>query len=484
MKKILLTAGILSTLIFSSCSQDFLNTQPESTINDDQLETSSAGLTGLIDGIYTSLHSTNLSVVGSHEDSGHKSVLAAMDMMSNDNMMTKSHWYGSFYSYLGRVESSTRSRLMWYMYYPQIKICNFVINAAEANGINASNKYAYAQAKALRAYMYFMLARIYGPTFKGNLSENCIPIYLQHTFTGRARATVSEVYNLIKTDLTTSIGLLDGFERLNKEKINKSVAQAFLAQVALEMGDYALAASSAHAARISYIQPSEVQWKSGFYDLDAVPDAMWGCYINQQNTTFVNSFFAHFDNTNINGYAGGLAVYKGIDRRLYDLIPVTDYRKSVFQGTAGAAPYTALPKYASTKFVDRTPSKTEGDYIYLRASEMYYIEAEALARVGNEVGAKDVLNEIELLRNPSFIAAETGSALIDKIILQKRIEMWGEGCAWFDMKRLGVGLVRDYVGSNHVAFGKKDYPANSPKFIFQIPQAEMLANPLMVQNPE
>ena len=484
MRKIILTIGAFSTVFFSSCSQDFLNTEPQSTFNDQQLSTSSAGLTGLVDGIYTNLHSSGLSVPGSHEDHGHKSILSAMDLMSNDNMMTKSHWYGSFYSYLGRVESNTRSRLMWNMYYPQIKVCNTVINSVESAGVNESNKYVYAQAKALRGYMYFMLARIYGPTFVGNGAKDCVPIYTSVSLEGKARASVSDVYSLIKTDLTTAIGLLDGFQRSNKEKVNKSVAQAFLAQVALEMGDYSLAASSAHAARIDYSQPSESQWKSGFYDLDAVPDAMWGCYINQQNTTFVNSFFAHFDNTNLDGYAGGLAVYKGIDRRLYDSIPATDFRKSVFQANSGDAPYTDLPKYANLKFIDNTQSRTEGDYIYLRASEMYYIEAEALARLGNEAGARTLLSEIEVLRNPSFTVTETGNALIDKIILQKRIEMWGEGCAWFDMKRLGVGLVRTYTGNNHVTFGRKDYPANSPKFLFQIPQAEILANPLIVQNPE
>ena len=36
---------------------------------------------------------------------------------------------------------------------------------------------------------------------------------------------------------------------------------------------------------------------------------MWGGILTVE-TTFVASYFAHFDNTDVNGYAGGLAVYK------------------------------------------------------------------------------------------------------------------------------------------------------------------------------
>ena len=74
--------------------------------------------------------------------------------------------------------------------------------------------------------------------------------------------------------------------------------------------------------------------------------------------------------------------------------------------------------------------------------------------------------------------------LINEILLQKRIELWGEGCAWFDMKRLGVALERNYIGSNHViAAAKLDIPAGDPRFVFQIPQSEILANPNVTQNP-
>src|SRR5690606_25647713 len=130
-------------------------------------------------------------------------------------------------------------------------------------------------------------------------------------------------------------------------------------------------------------------------------------------------------------------------------------------------------------------NRTSGDYIYLRSALMYYIEAEALARAGNENQARQVLFEITKERDPSYtLSANSGEALIDEIILQKRIEMWGEGFAWFDLKRLNKGVDRNYSGSNHV-FAKLVIPAGDNKFKFMIPQAEIDANPeILPNNPE
>lgn len=480
MKKLLIIT--MSLLVLTSCEKDFLDTQPESTINDEQLGTSAEANKAIIAGIYSAIRSYGLSIPGSHEDYGHKSILVATDMMSNDMLMTKSSWYGSFYNYLGRTQTNSRSKLAWSIYYPQIKTANTVINAIPSDTDDANLKALKGQALALRGYFYFMLARMYGPTYVGNESKLSVPLYTDVSLEGKARATVAEVYTVIEKDLVDSIELLDGFTRANKDGLDKSVAQAFLADVYLEEGKYALAATTAHAARQGYTLLNETDWNTGFYDITTGGETMWGATITSAQSTFVASFFSHFDNTNDSGYAGGLQIFKNIDVRLYNSIPATDYRKKAFVPAGGNPLYPALPQYANTKF--RDPTVDSGDYIYLRSASLYYIEAEALARSGNEAGAKQVLYDITVTRNPAYtLSANSGSALINEIILQKRIELWGEGYAWFDMKRLGVGLTRDYVGSNHIAFGKFNYAAGSNNFIFQVPQAEIDANPLIVQSP-
>lgn len=483
MKKIIfnlfLAAGLLSA---SSCSRDYLNTDLESTVNGDQLAQSSAGLTGLMDGIYTALHSYGQANAAGHEDFGHKSILSGLDMMSNDMLMTKFSWFGYFYDYSGRVQASSRTKLVWNTYYPVIKSSNSIINNVDEATATKDVKYALGQALAVRGLSYFMLARVFGPTYVGHESDLCVPIYTEPTTEGKARSKVSEVYSLIVSDLTRAVADLQGFNRSTKDKINQSVAQGILAEVYLEMGKYADAAAMAHAAKQNYPVIPQSQYLSGFYDLTTVDDVMWGATITSDNTTFVASFFSHFDNTNTSGYAGGLALYKGIDKRLYDAIPTTDYRKKAFVAPGGNASYPDLPAYANLKFID--PTVDAGDYVYMRAAEMYYIEAEALAKSGNEAQARQVLYDITSKRDSGYkLSTNTGSALINEIILQKRIEMWGEGCAWFDMKRLGVSLDRAYSGTNHPSFGQIKKAAGSSAFLFQIPQAEIDTNPNIVQNP-
>lgn len=472
----------MSLLILTGCSKDFLDTQPESTINDEQLGTSAAANKAIIAGIYSALRSYGLSISGNHEDYGHKSILSATDLMGNDELMTKSSWYGSFYNYLGRTQTNSRSKLAWSMYYPQIKTANTVIAAIPADTDDASLKSLRGQALALRGYFYFMLARMYGPTYVGNEAKLCVPLYTGVTLEGKARATVGEVYVVIEKDLVESIQLLQGFTRANKDGLDQSVAQAFLADVYLEMGKYAQAADFAHKARQNYSLLSKADWNTGFYDITTGNETMWGATITSAQSTFVASFFSHFDNTNDSGYAGGLGIYKNIDKSFYESISNTDYRKAAFVPPAGSTTYPALPAYANTKF--RDPTVDSGDYIYVRSASLYYIEAEALARSGNEGTAKQVLYDITITRDPSYVlSTKTGAALINEIIFQKRIELWGEGYAWFDMKRLGVALNRDYVGSNHPAFGKLNIPAGDNRFTFQVPQAEIDANPLIVQSP-
>jgi len=117
----------------------------------------------------------------------------------------------------------------------------------------------------------------------------------------------------------------------------------------------------------------------------------------------------------------------------------------------------------------------EGDYIYIRASSLYYIEAEALARLGQTAQARQVLYDITSVRDTGYtLSTNSGQSLIDEIILQKRIELWGEGLAYFDLLRLNKGIDRRDVGFEQSA--NYNVPANSRVMIIPIPQKEREAN--------
>src|SRR5699024_5255301 len=238
--------------------------------------------------------------------------------------------------------------------------------------------------------------------------------------------------------------------------------------------NYGKAAQYANLARAGYSPMSEAGLMDGFSNIGN-SNWMWGADITGATSSVFASFFSHMDNTN-EGYAGLLEVYRIIDPRLYNQIPDTDIRKEWFLAEA-EGPY---PQYAHMKF--RDPSFFEGDYIYMRADEFYLLEAEALAH-SDEGAAKALLEEFVKTRNPEFSAAGlSGDALFKEIRFQRRLELWGEGGEWWEMKRHGDDLVRDYDGTLHPRFGRFNYPASSDKFYYQIPQDELNGNP-DVSNP-
>ncbi|GGH21458.1 RagB/SusD family nutrient uptake outer membrane protein [Sphingobacterium alkalisoli] len=481
MKKKNIIYLLLVGTLFSSCSKEFLNVDPQSTINPDQLGSSPAATLGTLKGVFATLRSALTTGYAGHEDYGHKGVLSVIDLMGNDVIMDNLNWGGFNYNYTGRVSTNSRSHFPWFTYYTQIKNVNTIVNNVAPDTEDADLKAIRGQALALRGYFHFMLARIYGPTYLGNASNLSVPINAAEL--SSKRNTVEEVYSQIETDLKDAIVALDGYSRPSKEMVDKSVAQAFLADVYLEMGKYADAAELANQARQSYSLLTEDGWKNGFYDINQA-ETMWGADLNAELTTFVASFFSHFDNTN-EGYSEGGNI--SIDRRLYDAMPSTDLRKSMFLGSEGGE-YDGVDysPYISLKFRDLTSDRTQGDYIYLRSALMYYIEAEGLAKSNNEAGARDALFEITSKRDPQYVkSTKSGQALIDEIILQKRIELWGEGFAYFDIKRLGEGVVRDYSGSNHPTYGKFNIPTGDSRLLFMIPQAEVDANPdILPNNPQ
>ena len=116
---------------------------------------------------------------------------------------------------------------------------------------------------------------------------------------------------------------------------------------------------------------------------------------------------------------------------------------------------------------------------------MILIEAEAKARLGNEGGAKTLLYALQKNRDVNAVqSVNTGSALIDEILVERRKELFMEnGIEWFDAKRLGRAMVRNgnhrLKGVNNITGKTYDLQANDIRFLLKIPQAEIDANPLI-----
>ena len=478
--KAIILLSVFFTLV--GCSDDFLDTQPADTISSTQLASNPAALGAILNGVYANLRTFGIGGQTQHIDYGHRGVLAGLDMMGGDMSMSAFHWYAFWNNYDGREQTSTRTRIIWNTYYTQVAEVNSIINAISSDTDDASGKAFRGQALALRGFFTFNAARIYAHTYIGHEGDLCIPLPTGESFDGKPRSTVLDVYSQIVADLEEAVVLLEGYSRTTKQEVDLAVAQAFLASVYLEMGNWTAAASMANAARSTYGVMSADEYMSGFADING-SEVMWGADIDAESSTIFASFFSHFDNTN-NGYAGALAVHKVIDASLYDQMSNTDVRKALFLDRFGTVNQMADPTgsigeleltpYSNIKFRDAT--FFEGDYIYFRSAEVYLIEAEALARMG-DANAAQVLFDLVGTRDTGYsLSTATGDALVEEIYLQRRVELWGEGRSWFDLKRLKKPLMRDYEGSNHASFGLFNFEPEANEFRFQIPEDEINAN--------
>lgn len=478
-------AAITIATVINSCSSD-LNTLPEGDISGEQLNDDQSKPEKILGGIYLDLRSNGAGGTTSHSDFGIMAIKAGADLMSNDVIQATNQHLGMFYNYEATNASNLASEIVWTTFYARIFIINKLLDDLQTD-TSAKNRAIKGQLLALRAYSYFYLVRFYANDYKGHPSDPGLPLVLtgSNQSQGLPRSTVSEVYGQIIKDIEESIVLLDSFARPSRAQIDQRTAKAIAAEVFLQTGDYVKAGKYAAEGKQGIPLMTEDDYTTtGFSNINN-PEVIWGFHNNVSTMSIGNyyaSFFSMFDNTN-EGYAGAAQIRKLIDKRLYEAIPATDYRKKVFNGSQNAS-YTFngktknYPAYVSWKFKD--PSLFEGDYIYIRASSLYYIEAEALARQGREAEARQILFDITSKRDKSYLlSSKSGNELINEIVLQKRIELWGEGYAWFDMKRLNTPLERIYPGTNHT-FGR--FNLTPDKFRFQIPNKEINNNPQIKQN--
>lgn len=469
----------LFSLALVSCSEDFLEKDFRSEFSNQTLEDLANSNPEAVLTIADGLEAGNIFFLNDfstadhgnmHDEFGHMGYNLGFDLSSNDMVQTLSHWFVNYYNYTARNEASLRTDAVWQFYYRVIFNMNSGLALVPEGVENSELREIRGRMLAMRAFAYFQLVRVYS---NGDLG---IPLYT-HDEALSSRQPVEAIKALILSDLEEAYSLLDGYVRPNKTMVNREVVAGFLARYHLEYGNYTEAASYAAIARTSYSPMGASGLSDGFNKIGNA-EWMWGADINSTTSTYYASFFSQIGNLNP-GYAGLLGSYKAVDKRIYDAISTTDLRKNWFVDAGN--PY-GLPQYANVKFIDDTDF--EGDYVFMRAAEMYLIEAEAKAHF-DEAGARQVLHQLVVTRDPSYtLSTNSGTALLNEIQHHRKVELWGEGFAFFDMKRWNTGLNRTYSGSNHATFGFFDYPAGSVKFTFQIPLTEINTNTeLGSQNP-
>ena len=471
---------LTAILLISSCSKiderDFA-AERYYTSSHASAVSSAGGSTGLV-ALDASILSYLMAGESGTDEFGLKAVDIAFDLRSNDLDMDGSTWFGGYHRYDNVVPNSGNTEHLWEFFYKVINQANGIINTIPDDSPEEILVYKY-KSYTYRAIAYFYLIRIFQHTNASN-SSDAIPIDFGD-FVGESNSTVGEVKQVILDDLTEAYNGLQGYSRSSKEEIDATVVAAFLARFHLTYENWTEAERFALEAMSFGNLSNDVA--HGFDEI-SLSEAIWGSVITAQTTTFYRSFFSHMSQIS-DGYSGWNH-FKTINSKLYDLIPSTDERKKWFAGQdydpgvvivpGSWDHYNFTPKYTMLKFWDGpTYGNFVGDYIYLRNAEFYLTRAEALARLGREDEAQQLLYDLNTTRDPGYVkSGNTGQALIDEIILYRRIELFGEGVASFDMARLGIGLDRQDGRLNPLQPGADiTIPAGSDKMIFPIPTVEI-----------
>lgn len=492
-KNIILCFSALLFLL-ASCKKSYLDTPATDRIAEDEAITTTDGCWKLLNGVHRIMYSSHM---GRQDMVGQGTNMMDMDLMGDDiTISSVSDWYLYPYLWLNshRNPGSATSYFNYFFYYEIINNVNILIDHVHgANGSEQDKKAILGQAYAYRGWAYYQMIQLFGERFDANGTNtgSGLRITLHAQGEVKPRSSVKVVYNQINADLDSAILLLNGYTRSNKSHLDKSVALGLKARVALTQQDWNTAATMAAAARNNYVLMDSVTYMSGFNDYKN-PEWMWGSHQQENQTTYFASFFAYmscnFPSQNI------ISSPRAMQDVLYRKISRSDVRWQLWDSTGTNASFPVpldasgneigvRVKFMSRKFRVQNTQLSIGDVPLMRASEMYLIEAEAHAHLGNYMAAAKVLYDLAKRRDATYtISTNSGIALLNEILVQRRVELWGEGFRFYDLKRLNLPLNRQ----NHTFLPsyQKSVPAGDLKWQFAIPQPEIDATSgVIIQNP-
>ena len=481
MKKIIIIfiGIIVVSLGFTACEDDYLDTYPT-----DQVSSNAATLT--TDNAMTALNGIHRALYvryGSQGRGGLGAFMIHIDEAGEDHVFNRSNWTTSYRWIPNSDPSSSYNTTNWEMFYQWVANANILINGIDnAEGEQIDKDAIKGQALLYRAFCHYNLVQVWGNRYKksGGNSQLGVPLKLDNSTDPIARATVEEVYTQINADIDAAITLLNGYSRSNKSHFNENIAKGLKARVALTQGNWSIAAQFASEVKNDYSLMDQDTYAQGFQISSAnIDEFMWSSQIqedqNDQWATYGAFISRNFSSSAIRGNP------RSINNLLYDMISDTDIRKTLWdptgehlnlpEGVSLLSKHKKFP-YTNQKFIAVSSADSRVDIPLMRAAEMYLIEAEALARSGQDDSAAQVLYDLVSARDDDYtLSSNTSDALIQEIMVQRRVELWGEGFRWYDLKRLDLSL--DRTGSNQSSSytnGVMEIPAGDNKWTWPIPQ--------------
>lgn len=473
---------------FTSCLEE---TFPESgTMTSEQVQASDAAVEGMVLGMPAKF--IDVWDTSSHCFFGYPAEMIFRDMLTGDYYHTGETGYSHFISwqrnqYMG--DGYLNTQFHWNFYYGFLLPVNGVLAALQdESALSESSKGNKGAAYAFRAMLYLDMARMFeflpneifadGLNNKGKKVTNLtVPIVTEETTDDESRnnprATREDMAAFIESDLNKAEELIVYLNNTQGNTLpNLAVVYGLKARLYMWVEDYAKAEQYARLAiqnsPVAPITKNAALDKTTGYNLAS--QFMWAAQQNKESdcvSTGIINWTSWASNQTSFGYTGAsTALYVVMDKNMYERIGDTDWRKKQWVAPAGSVldgenvflnqtDAESMPEYASLKF--RPGSGNTDDYAtgastavpIMRVEEMYFIEAEAAAHQDVARGIALVEKFMKENRDPNYSCHATEqAAVVDEIVFQKRVELWGEGQTFFDIKRLNMSVTRGYAGTN------------------------------------
>lgn len=505
MKRILNKVLILvvSVLFFSACKKQ-LEVTPLSVLDESQALKTFSGVEGAITNVYSQLKA---------ENRYGKETIVWPDVLADNGIST-----GHSGRLVGEAANARGSHFTnWSSIYNAINNANLVLDAiANPSGISPAPTTSdlsnwEGQLKFLRALNYFDLVREYsyipGAVISGQ-DKGGVPLMLTGIRSSElastakpARAPLADVYNQIYADLNTAIAKLPATSTQYPFRATQVAAQALLAKVALYNKDFVTAKTMADAvitAKGSTLRTAAnyvAGWRTAIN-----PESLFEvAFATSGESLGVNvSLQSNYTSLAIPGNQASTAGWgdMGASLSLLNDLGITlanpltyriancavasrsaDVRNQLWEpgSTGRGITFIECTKYLGkngTLYLDNVP--------LLRIAEMYLIRAEAqsassTASVYNLTNAINDINTIRTNRGlAAYAGATTQAAVMDEVLLQRRLELAGEGNRFFDLKRLGKDISKSPYYS--------DLLFNDYRILPPIPASDIQLNPNLLQN--
>ncbi len=423
-------------LLLSSC-EDFLDTKPTNVVVAETAMTTLYDAGIAVNGLYVNMkwqdyYGTQMQLMGDQR---------------GDNIQPRTMSTGWVQIYTLGYESEANTYFnMWSKCYQTIMRCNTLIanidklNVSTASDIAKKNDYL-GQAYAVRALVYFDLARLYGyPFMKDNgasLGAVLITEITSPSESKKPRSTVAQTYSLILSDLDTALPLLS--KAKNTGHFNYWAAKLLQARVFLYKGDWNNAYNAAKevidqspymlATRDEYVE----YWK-----LAGASETLLELFVSPQSGIDSDGGYVSMWHN----------LWHGSPSAGASLIPTVNWINLIESepGDVRAQFVRYDSQYDPGKaWLSKFPGNNGANFRLnnpklLRLSEAYLIAAEgALKGSAGTAVASGYLNAIRKRANPSVADV---TATDDLIQTERRKEFIGEGHRFFDQMRLGRSITR------------------------------------------